>query len=84
LVEDVEGSKAHCGEFGPGLRNAIVAHTGFDHRTQPSTEDKGRRQRVDLIGSADRLVRHELNSSKPYSRRLRSIQSFGKIGLDVG
>jgi hypothetical protein len=43
LVEGVEGSGAHCGEFGPGLRNATVAHTGFDHRTQPSTV--GRRQK---------------------------------------
>ena len=37
-----------------------------------------------LIGSADRVVRHESNSSKPYSRPPGSIQGFGKIGWPSG
>jgi hypothetical protein len=29
-------SEVRYGDIGPGLRNAHVAHTGFDHLTQPS------------------------------------------------
>lgn len=83
-------SEVRYGDIGPGFRNANVAnvaHTGFDHRTQPFqpwTKTKVVVNGLMFIGSADRLVQHESNSSKPYSKPTGLIQSFGKIDHAVG